>query len=279
MRKFSFLLCSIIVLKLQAQQLYFPQSAYADSTSYPAAISALAEKTIPLFKNANKQTYYDGLFRLYFAKNDYHSVQKFLDSFDVELKLDTKVAGFHYRTYSIAALADKGGSPEIFENEYAKAFTAIYNSRTEPGKDQIRTYFRGEDPEKDKKAFLDLLVKQKATGKDSIQMSDAVTLIRTYNFWKVYSRTLLLAKKQLTAIDAAEIANRENKLLGLDEGAVLSPTAKTFITNVTLLDIENRKLIPAATVGITGNTITSVTTKPYCHCHQTPALFTVPENF
>jgi len=262
MRKFPFLLCSIIVLKLQAQQLYFPQSAYADSTSYPAAISALAEKTIPLFNNVNKQAYYDGLFRLYFAKNDYHSVQKFLDSFDVELKLDTKVAGFHYRTYSIAALADKGNSPVIFETEYIKAFTNIFNTRTEPGKDQIRTYFKGDDPEGDKKNFLNLLSKQKATGKDSIKLSDAVTLIRTYNFWKVYSKTLLLAKKQLETIDAAELANRESKLLGLDEGAVLSPMAKTFITNVTVLDVENRKLIPAATVGITGNTITSVTTKP-----------------
>lgn len=38
-------------------------------------------------------------------------------------------------------------------------------------------------------------------------------------------------------------------------------SAQTFITNVTLIDVEHQKLISAATVGITGNTVTSIATK------------------
>jgi len=36
---------------------------------------------------------------------------------------------------------------------------------------------------------------------------------------------------------------------------------KIFITNVTLVDVEKQKLIPNATVGITGNSISSIYTK------------------
>ena len=43
-----------------------------------------------------------------------------------------------------------------------------------------------------------------------------------------------------------------------EAGATLSPNAKIFITNVTLIDVEKQKLIANATVGITGSSITSI---------------------
>ena len=45
-----------------------------------------------------------------------------------------------------------------------------------------------------------------------------------------------------------------------EESAGLPSNAKTFITNVTLIDVEKQKLISNATVGITGNSITSIST-------------------
>ena len=57
------------------------------------------------------------------------------------------------------------------------------------------------------------------------------------------------AQKAQTLLPAAE------------EGATLSPNTKTFITNVTLIDVEKQKLIANATVGFTGSSITSVSIK------------------
>lgn len=51
------------------------------------------------------------------------------------------------------------------------------------------------------------------------------------------------------------------KLPEAEPGSTLSTNSKIYITNVTLVDVEKQKLIPNATVGITGNSITSVSTK------------------
>lgn len=54
---------------------------------------------------------------------------------------------------------------------------------------------------------------------------------------------------------------QQNKLPEAEPGSTLSTNSKIYITNVTLVDVEKQKLIPNATVGITGNSITSVSTK------------------
>ena len=94
----------------------------------------------------------------------------------------------------------------------------------------------------------------------------------------MYSKTLALAKAEFEKIDAIEKMARQKELMGLGEGATLSPTAKTFITNVTYLDVEKQKLVSNATIGITGNTITSITE---IFSHPKPMLpsLTAVENF
>lgn len=66
---------------------------------------------------------------------------------------------------------------------------------------------------------------------------------------------------QFASFAAFEKTQAEEKLLGLDEGIILSPTAKTYIKNVTLIDVEKQKLFPNMTISITGNKITEVSHK------------------
>ena len=64
----------------------------------------------------------------------------------------------------------------------------------------------------------------------------------------------------LNIISICCFAQKQNELPDAEHGSILSPNAKTFITNVTLIDVEKQKLVSNATVGITGSSITSIST-------------------
>ncbi len=264
MKRLLFLLFTGLPFFAYAQKIYFPAVSYADTNNYPVAVASLADRTTLVYKNADKNSYYDVMFRLAFARRDYVSVIKHLDSIDIVSGIEKyryKAAGFHYRLYSLATLSSGKGSdnfPTAFEN----AFNSLYYSFPGNEQDFVRSYYDGEENDDDKKTLHSLLAKQKATGSDSIDIADALAIIRFYNYTEVYGKTLSLARKKFASIDAYELANRENKLLGLDEGAIVSPTAKTFISNVTVVDVEKQVLVPNVTVGITGNMITSIDIKP-----------------
>ena len=129
------------------------------------------------------------------------------------------------------------------------------------GKTRQESYYNRADAETEKETFIKIVKQYHGGNSDSISVADAIGLIKQWNYWIVYGKTLALVKAEFEKIDAIEAIARQNELMGLSEGAILSPTAKTYITNVTYLDVEKQKLVSGATIGITGNTITSITTK------------------
>lgn len=248
-----------------SQKIFFPTTDFSDSSQYEQSVKKLASSVILLYTNNDKAAYYNDLFRFYFARQDFKKTIEALDSFDVTAKLDKinyRIPGFHYRIHSMAMLALQSDASKDYAKEYAAVFNRIYNAFSPDGKDQVRNIYERADPGAEKQKFIALIKKYRAAGNDSILVTDAIVLIRQWNYWQVYTKTVTLAKNQLAFFDAAETANREYELYGLNEGAMLSPKAKTFITNVTFLDVEKQKLISGATVGITGSVITSVRTNP-----------------
>ena len=258
-------LCSLLLgicLLCQSQKLFFPPAAnFSDANRYEESISKLAAALIPVYTNPNKDAYYNDLFRYHFARKEYKTVIELLDSLDAVSPIPKdgkRVLGFHYRVHSMTMLALQKDNAKDYNKEFAKIFTALYSSFPEWGKEQAKVYYNRADAEGEKEAFIKLAKKYQAGGSDSITVIDAFGLIKQWNYWVVYGKTLALAKAEFEKIDEAEKMAAQSKLLGLDEGATLSLTAKTFITNVTYLDVENQKLVPNATIGITGNKITSV---------------------
>ena len=262
MKKILLPLYLLLFSVCQGQKIYFPAKEAADPVAYETAMSKLAEASIPLYSNPKKYEFFDGLFRLQFAKGDYIAVSQYLDSTDVYSKMDKqffKIPGFHYRTYSMARLAAQSEPANDFKTAYANAFSKLYNGFPDAGKDQVRSVFETADIEGEKNEFIALLKTYQATGADSISLNEAVALTRQWNYWKVFSTTKPLAMAQFEQMDKA--AAKDAKEPVVDPGAVVSPSAKTIIKNVTLLDVEKQKLIPNAMVTITGSTITAIDTK------------------
>lgn len=256
--------CSLLLglsLLCQSQKIFFPPANFSDANRYEESVSKLAAAVIPVYKNQVKDAYYNELFRLQFARKEYKTVIKLLDSLDAVSPIPKdgkRVLGFHYRVHSMTILALQKDNTTDFNKEFVKIFNALYNSFPEDGKEQAKVYYNRADPQGEKEAFVKLVKQYQSGGSDSISVADATGIIKQWNYWVVYGKTLALAKAEFEKIDAVEKMSVQSKLMGLDEGATLSPTAKTFITNVTYLDVENRKLVANATIGITGNKITSI---------------------
>ncbi len=242
-----------------SRNIFFPKAEFSNSSSYESGIKKLVASVLTQYANAEKNTYYDNLFRLHFAQNNYAACIQYLDSFVISAVPDKALYnafGFHYRVHCATMLLNSNN----YNDAYEKTFNCLYYPLPDEGKSRVNNTYEQANPEAEKEKFTEL-TKTYVTGGDSITISNAINYIKQYNFWQVYSKTLPLAKQQLLAYDAYEKANKQNKLLGLDEGATIDPAAKTVITNVILVDVEKQQLLPNTTVEITGKTITAITQK------------------
>ncbi len=245
------------------KNIFFPKSDFSDTSNYERGIHSLSDNVIKFYSNADRVGYFNDMFRFYFAKNDYSATIQSLDSFatlavpEKELK---NIPGFHYRVHCLAMLATQNKSVTSYESAYKNKFNELYLALPEDGKDQVNNIYTKANPLEEKKKFIELTNKY-LSGNDSITFSDAINFVKQWNYWQVYIKTVSLAEKQISAFKAFELANKESKLLGLDEGAVINPGTKTYITHVNLVDVENQKIMPNVTVGITGNSISSITSK------------------
>ncbi len=264
MRVLLFVFLSIQYYYSIGQKIYFLPDNFSSENKYAESINKLGKELIPRYEQSNKAEYFNGLFRFYFATEDHPAVIESLDSFDIHSKMDKiyyKVSGFHYRIHSMTMVSLQNDPSKEYDREYADHFKKVYSLLPEAGKEQVKAIYEKADTEKEKSAFIDLANQYQNAGKDSISIENAVELVKQWNYWQVYSKTVRLAKKQIAAFDIIENTRKQNNLLGFEDGATLSPDKKTYIQNVTLVDVENQKLVQNATVGITGLMITSISTK------------------
>ncbi|MBX3257023.1 MAG: amidohydrolase family protein [Chitinophagaceae bacterium] len=248
----------------QTPKTAFPKALFADSTQYPKGFAALADIVIPAYSDKDTINYLDNIFRIYAVQGDYTKAIKFLDNLDVKAMKEgfpPRAIGFQFRAYYLAQQNLQKDPSGRFTSVYPEIFAPLYLSLDEHGKIWAKKSYEDIDPASLKTKLYVLIDKQVKNNTDSIDLESAISLLRQYNSWQTYSVTADLARAQFDALAAQEKAQAEEKLLGLDEGATLSPGSKTFITNVTLVDVEKHKLIPNVTVSITGNKITAISTK------------------
>jgi imidazolonepropionase-like amidohydrolase len=261
MRSILSALFIITTLFCSAQQVYFPVKELSDSNRYARIISDMASAAIPAYQNTDRAGYFNDLFRLQFAKQDHQGVLQSLDSFDLKSGMDKlyyKMAGFHYRMHSLASLAILKNPSTSYDRTFAGIFSEAYTALPEAGKEQVKGIYDKANTEEEKQSFIALIKKFQATGKDSISIGNAIDLIKQWNYWQVYSKTVALAKAEIARMETASNIKKQAETLHAEEGGTVQSNSKTFIRNVTLVDVEKQKLVPNANVGITGNTITSV---------------------
>ena len=88
-RIFLLLLLSFALQSGTAQNIYFPKSNYADSTSLAKHLPVLANKIIEIYKAENREDYLDDSYRLQFVAQKYKAMQTTLNTYGQEIYGDS----------------------------------------------------------------------------------------------------------------------------------------------------------------------------------------------
>ena len=110
-------------IRIQSKNIYFSKADFLDSSKYKSGINKLSTAAIALYSNPDKVAYYNDLFRLHFANNNYATTISIIDSF-VSLAVPDKaykdVPYFHYRVHCKAMIAMQENATNNYDTNYSK---------------------------------------------------------------------------------------------------------------------------------------------------------------
>ncbi len=213
---------TISCLHSTAQLLPLSIPAGADSALLQQKLQILAQQLIPLYTEKEQETRLDNLFRLQIVAGQYNAAVNTLDSlrelFKKSDSLIIKGIGFQFEWYARTRLVQQMRSIS-FEEALNRTFTSLYNQLPEKATANIAMYFETEIPPLKKK--LDELVAAQ-TGKDSISITDARLLCRTYNSWNVYNKIVPPGKLLLTQQDNSKYIIEDSVMIPTRDGATVT---------------------------------------------------------
>lgn len=206
-----------------SQQFYFPSKLFVDSAQFNHSMIKLAKQVIKNYKEENKETYFDNLFRLQLTASEYENSIITLDSLQNLYKINNpgaKGIGFQFQLYATAKRYQTTKSL-TFNESFKITFSNLYSQLPEPATVVASRYFDFEI-EPLRNSFETLFKTQE--NKDSISFQDAKMLCRAYNSYNVYSQVLSLGKQQLKVIESELFIIDDSVLIKTRDGATISAT-------------------------------------------------------
>jgi uncharacterized protein len=204
-----------------SQVFYFPASEHNDSARLSKSMPALAKKLITAYKENDRQTYFDNLFRLQVIAEEYSQCIASLDSIVKILRNEKnqsqQSAGIHYRAYALTKLKPLPRS--FFNDEFQNTLTELYKALPENEKPSAAYYFGIDIIPLGRE--LDELV-QKHAGDDSISLTDALELCRSWCSWTIYQKVLLPGRAALASIENNQFIIEDSVLIRTRDGATIS---------------------------------------------------------
>lgn len=214
-----FILFSIVAT---AQKVYFPKENLKDSITRSVSLPKLAEQLIPLYKNDDKITYYDNLFRLQFIAKKYSQMESTLNKFCYETAGDSMqvaLPGSGYRIV-VKTLQSNPKNKTEFEDAYFKNVKDFYYSLYPSARMYLSDYLIY-DLKQYTKEYEKLI--SAAQTKDSLDIDEAVLLCRKYaSYWSI-SKTNSIAEKTFRKIEA-EIYKIEDVVIPMSDGGTIAVT-------------------------------------------------------
>lgn len=206
-----------------AQKIHFPKENYADSVAVAKNMSILAEKVIPLYKDNNKETYLDNLYRLQLTAKRYQTMDATLNQLELETYKDSvtkNFLGFGYRVY-VKTINRQPKTKTEFDAHFKEAFYKLYHSLDKEGQSFAGSFY---NPSlKEKKTLLDLKLKE-LSANDSIDIKEAVDLCRVYCAYHISVATLPQGKQLLADIEKEHYEMDENIIITLPNGSTIAGT-------------------------------------------------------
>ncbi|MEJ7559150.1 MAG: CocE/NonD family hydrolase [Pedobacter sp.] len=206
-----------------AQQLFFPATNYADSAVLSNQMPGLARQVIGRYQESNKLVYFDNLFRFQLVAGEFTQAETSLRSL-IKLvgaeegdTVSTQAIGFAFQTYLANKIKnnDRNGNAA----SYTKTFERLYNALNIHAQDFVPGYFTNDNSAV--RSQLQSLIN--TAGKtDSISLTNAIALCRTYCAIKVYGETQSTAQQLLAKIENDKYFYEDSVLVKMPDGGTIS---------------------------------------------------------
>jgi putative CocE/NonD family hydrolase len=238
MKQTLFTLCVAVTFSAKAQKIQLPVISGIDNSLHKA-MPVVAKQVIPLYKEEDPATYWDNMLRYKLVAADYTGCIQALDSIQKQFENDTwegnPALGIQFRSYALAK--------QFFKSDFDKTFTdtlaSLYNRLPETAKPFTEQFF-GADTASLRNNLLQQLERLKNA--DSVLLTEACTLLRTYNSWNVLTQTGVMAKNFLRAEDDKKYITQDS---------VLMPGSNS--TKLSAVIVRSKKLTAPAPVVIMYN--------------------------
>jgi uncharacterized protein len=238
---------------IHAQELDFPRTNLADTPSLARTIPELARQVIPLYQEPDRVKYLNTLFRLQLAAGRNEEAISTLKALK-ELRLQTLPSSvwallpFEILARAVARQQPGGFSPEtLFNEEFQRAFNGLNDLDAV----EAQYWFGGNLPQI-REDLRQVVEKQKSA--DRISLSDAVNLIRKYQFCQDFQFWTPLVGNLIASDDARRFTIDRDILVTTTDGAhvaalgVRPKSAKTPLPTLLVFTIyadDDRELTEA----------------------------------
>lgn len=216
------LLCLIVTAHASAQKLDFNRTASADEVELSKALPVLAKQVIAIYKDEDRKNYLNNLFRLHMIAGNYATAIDTIKSLRDILRAGNPVsANAVYTQYEIFSNAKLRQAAEniSFEKAFQRSFRDIFGTLSDKNAYLASTSFSFDVP-RAQNDLQQLLEPQKE--KDSIDLRDAITLIRNYQPYYVYKNILPFTDSLLREDDNRRYIIEDDVLITTKDGATLS---------------------------------------------------------
>lgn len=202
-----------------SQKIYFPRANYQDSTTIETSLPGLARIVLEKYKNPQPFAYYNNLFKLQITAKDYTAALATLDSLPIASEAQgtnpylAKAAGFEYAVYCEAMTANGNSiKKETYQACFDKRFRLLSIGVQQRAENRFQTSLLSLQEEMDKNINT-------CRYKDSLSITEALGLCKSYTTYEVFKTTLHLAKEHIANLYKDKYIYTDSVLVKMPDAA------------------------------------------------------------
>ena len=221
-----------------AQEFYFPKQNYSDSIALAAGIPALARQVYEAHESGAAAIPLGNRFHLPLASKQYGLTTTLIDSLRLSFNEDFN-RGIYFQFEAFAEAKQQSKGPEPFRQVFEAIFRAGYLNLNIASQEVVSANTRL-SVEQFSRALNGIRAQYES--KDTLQLREAVQLIRVYNFQQVYMQALDIMQQVVAeederrfVVDSVMIETKDGSPLQafvVRERASEGPLPTIFIFNI-----------------------------------------------
>lgn len=212
------LLCFAVGTHASAQELDLPQAAVKDEAALAKAMPELAKQAIAIYEEPDRNRYLNILFRLQMVAGQYADAAATLRSLTELRRATNPASASSLLPFEILAKAKvkQATSGLSFDEAFKQEFRDVFNHLDDRGANEAVFWFGG-DLNRMRDDLQAAVERQK--GKDGITLTDALGMIRKYQFYLAFQVMKPLTNILIAEDDAKRYIADKDVLIKTPDGA------------------------------------------------------------